>query len=100
MEHLTPAQATVISAIISGAIALLVCLINTRQQNKKMMDEIKKRDADKQIADAARDAELKMWMRSVEEKLDTHNRYAETLGEIKMDVAVIKNDIQTLKQQA
>ncbi len=98
MEHLTPAQATVISAIISGAIALLVCVINTRQQNKKMMNELKQRDLDKQKADAVMNAELKMWMKSVEEKLETHNRYAETLGEIKMDVAVIKNDIQTLKQ--
>lgn len=98
MEHLTPAQATVISAIISGAIALLVCVINTRQQNKKMMNELKQRDLDKQKADAVMNAELKMWMKSVEEKLETHNRYAETLGEIKTDVAVIKNDIKNLKQ--
>ena len=32
MGNLTPAQATVISAIISGIVAIVVCLFNSRSQ--------------------------------------------------------------------
>lgn len=100
MGNLTPAQATVISAIISGIVAVVVCLINSRSQQRKMLRDFEARDAEKREADAVRDAELKMWMKGVEEKLDLHNGYAQKLGEIQTDIAVIKNDIKTLYKQA
>lgn len=100
MGNLTPAQATVISAIISGIVAIVVCLVNSRSQQKKMLHEFEERDAEKRKADAVRDAKLEMWMRGVEEKLDLHNGYAQKLSEILTDIAVIKNDIKTLYKQA
>lgn len=100
MGNLTPAQATVISAIISGIVAIVVCLLNSRAQQKKMLHELEERDAEKRKADAVRDAKLEMWMKGVEEKLDLHNGYAQKLGEIQTDIAVIKNDIKTLYKNA
>lgn len=100
MENLTPAQATVISAIISGIVAVIVCIVNSRSQQRKMLRELEERDAEKRKADAVRDAKLEMWMKGVEEKLDLHNGYAQKLGEIQTDIAVIKNDIKTLYKNA
>ena len=100
MGNLTPAQATVISAIISGIVAIVVCLFNSRSQQKKMLHEFEERDAEKRKSDAVRDAKLEMWMKGVEEKLDLHNGYAQKLGEIQTDIAVIKNDIKTLYKNA
>ena len=100
MGNLTPAQATVISAIISGIVAIVVCLLNSRAQQRKMLRELEERDAEKRKADAVRDAKLEMWMKGVEEKLDLHNGYAQKLSEIQTDIAVIKNDIKTLYKQA
>jgi hypothetical protein len=100
MGNLTPAQATVISAIISGIVAVIVCVINSRAQQRKMLIEFEERDAEKRKAEAVRDAKLEMWMKGVEEKLDLHNGYAQKLGEIQTDIAVIKNDIKTLYKQA
>lgn len=100
MGNLTPAQATVISAIISGIVAVIVCIVNSRAQQRKMLRELEERDAEKRKADAVRDAKLEMWMKGVEEKLDLHNGYAQKLGEIQTDIAVIKNDIKTLYKQA
>lgn len=100
MGNLTPAQATVISAIISGIVAVVVCLINSHSQQRKMLHEFEERDTEKAKAEAVRDAKLEMWMKGVEEKLDLHNGYAQKLGEIQTDIAVIKNDIKTLYKQA
>lgn len=100
MGNLTPAQATVISAIISGIVAVIVCIVNSRAQQRKMLRELEERDTEKRKDDAVRDAKLEMWMKSVEEKLDLHNGYAQKLGEIQTDIAVIKNDIKTLYKNA
>ena len=94
---LTPAQATVIAALLSMATTLLVCLLNNRAQRKKFADEIRERDIAREKAEAVRDAELKMWMKGVDEKLDIHNGYADKLATIQQDIAVIKN---TLYKQA
>lgn len=111
MNQLTPAQATVIASIISGLVAVIVCIINSHAQQKKMsaefaaqerqrMEEFQKQEETRRREEAVRDAELRMWMKGVNEKLDTHNGYAEKLGEIQTDIAVIKNDIKTLYKQA
>lgn len=42
---------------------------------------------------------LEYRMKIVEQKLDTHNGYAEKLGDIKTDIAVIKTDISYLKDE-
>jgi hypothetical protein len=88
MQNLTPAQATVIASIISGLVAVIVCLVNNRAVTNKQ-----------KIADAKRDAKLEMWMQAVDRKLDTHNGYAERFGEISTDIAEIKTAIQFLKEK-
>lgn len=100
MGNLTPAQATVLSAIISGVVAIVVCIVNSRAQQRKMLADLRARDDEKRKDDAVRDARLEMWMKGVEEKLDLHNGYAKKLGEIQTDIAVIKNDIKTLYKNA
>lgn len=107
MANLTPAQATVLAAIISAVVTLFICLINSRQQQKKMAleqqkiaQEIARQEEQRRKDEAVRDAKLEMWMRGVEEKLELHNGYAQKLGEIQTDIAVIKNDIKTLYKQA
>lgn len=99
IENLTPAQATVISAIISGIIALAVSIINSRSQNKKIMEELRQQAVQKGKDEAVRDAKIEMRLESMERKLEAHNSYAEKLGEIQTDIAVIKNDIKTLYKQ-
>ena len=100
MSQLTPAQATVIASIISGLVAVIVCIINSRAQQKKMSKEFEEQEKSRRQAEAVRDAKLEMWMKGVEEKLDIHNGYAEKLNNIQQDIAVIKNDIKTLYKQA
>ena len=100
MGNLTPAQATVIASIISGLVAIAVCIINSRAQQKKMMEELRKQNDEMRNNEAIRDAKLQMWMKGVEEKLDIHNGYAEKLGNIEKSIAVIQNDIKTLYKQA
>ena len=100
MSNLTPAQATVIASIISGLVAIVVCIINSRAQQKKMMEELRKQNDEMRSNEAIRDAKLQMWMKGVEEKLDIHNGYAEKLGNIEKSIAVIQNDIKTLYKQA
>lgn len=100
MGNLTPAQATVIASIISGLVAIVVCIINSRAQQKKMMEELRKQNDEMRSNEAIRDAKLQMWMKGVEEKLDIHNGYAEKLGNIEKSIAVIQNDIKTLYKQA
>lgn len=96
MSNLTPAQATVIAAVISAVVTLAICLINGRQQHRKISAEMIRQEEERRKTEAVRDAKLEMWMRGVEDKLDTHNGYAEKLGQIGTDIAVIKNDIKTL----
>ena len=50
----------------------------------------------KKVADAVREDRIDNRLKSVEEKLDIHNGYAERFAEIGTDIAVIKNDIQNL----
>lgn len=88
MQNLTPAQATVIASIISGLVAVIVCVWNNRAMANKQ-----------KIAEAQRDAKLEMWMQTVDRKLDTHNGYAERFSEIREDIAGIRASIEFLKEK-
>ena len=85
----------IIAALIGAAASIIVNLISVSQQSKK-----------RAIDEAVKDAKLEARLQSIEGKLDTHNGYAEKLGEIQQsvnqintDIAVIKNDIKTLYKQ-
>lgn len=99
MENITPAQATIIGTIITGIVAIIVCILNNRAQRKRFLEEIEKRDIEREKAEAVRDAKLEQWMKAVDKKLDTHNGYAERFGEIKEDIAGIKASIDFLKEK-
>jgi hypothetical protein len=99
MQNLTPAQATLYASIITGLVAIVVCILNNRAQRQKFSEEIKKRDMERDKAEAVRDAKLEMWMQTVNGKLDTHNGYAEKFSEIGADIAGIKASIEMLKEK-
>lgn len=78
----------VIVALITGICAVVGQLIITRQQTAK-----------RRIDEAVRDAKLDDRLARIEERLDSHNSYAEKFVEFGTDIAVIKNDIKTLYKQ-
>ena len=79
----------VIVALITAVGAVIGQWLISRRQNE-----------DRKTADAVRDARIDDRMAAVEKKLDTHNGYAEKLGEIQQDIAVIKSEITMLKRGA
>ena len=96
MNALTPAAATVLAALLSAAAAIVVGLVNSRSQRQKFTEEMKNRDIEREKAEAVRDAELKMWMKQVDQKLDTHNGYAEKFADIGKSIAAIEANIKNL----
>lgn len=78
----------VIAALIGAAASIIVNLINNLQQGKK-----------RAVEEAVKETNLENRLKSIENKLDVHNGYAEKLGQIGTDIAVIKNDIKTLYKQ-
>lgn len=79
----------VLAALIGAVASIIVNLITLAGQNRK-----------RAVEDAVKDERLENRLKSIETKLDTHNGYAEKLGTIQTDIAVIKNDIKTLYKQA
>lgn len=96
MSNLTPAQATVIAACLSALVTLIVCLLTIRSQNKRHSEEVRERDAEREKAEAVRDAKLEIWMKTVDKKLDQHNGYAERFSEIGEAIAEIRTDIKNI----
>lgn len=83
---------TVLSALIGAVSAIIVQLIGAWQQKRKQA-----------IEEAIKDERLENRLRSIEQKLDTHNGYAEKLESIQADIsemntniAVMQNDIKNL----
>jgi len=90
----------VITAIIV-AISSIVCqiLINRNNRNKRSKEETDK--AQQKAIEAALEAQkLDLRLRSIEDKLEIHNNYAERLSDIATSIAVIENDIKTLYKEA
>jgi len=78
----------VLAALIGAAASIIVNLISAAQQRRK-----------RAVEDAVKEANLENRLLSIERKIDVHNGYAEKLGEIQTDIAVIKNDIKNLYHQ-
>ena len=78
----------VLGALITAVASVLVqLLINYNSLRKKKVD------------DAVRDALLEKRLESIEHKLDIHNGYADRLGKIEKDIAVISNEITNLSRR-
>ena len=78
----------VLAALIGAAASIIVNLISAAQQRRK-----------RAVEDAVKEANLENRLLSIERKIDVHNGYAEKLGKIQTDIAVIKNDIKNLYHQ-
>ena len=76
---------TVLAALIGAIASIIVNLISSASRRKK-----------REIEDAVREEKLESRLSSIENKLDTHNGYAEKIGGMAIDIAVIKNDIKNL----
>ena len=86
----------VLAALIGAAASIIINLITVASQNRK-----------RALDEAVRDANLENRLGNIELKLETHNSYAEKLegiqrdmGEIQTDIAVIRNEVKNLRQQA
>ena len=75
----------VLAALIGAIASIIVNLITANNQRKK-----------RAVEEAVRDANLENRLSSIEHKLDIHNGYADKLGTISTDIAVIRNDIKNL----
>lgn len=85
----------ILAALIGAAASIIVNLINNFQQSKR-----------RAVEDAVKEERLQNRLKNIEKKLDTHNGYAETFQDIRKDVnaiqtsiAVMENDIKTLKEE-
>ena len=47
-----------------------------------------------------REARMDERLKSVEKKLDEHNKFSDKIGDIQMDIASIKTDIRNIKECA
>lgn len=89
----------VITAIIMAAASVICQLLINRSNRIKRKAEDLEKDQKRAVQDAIKEERLENRLKSIEAKLDVHNGYAEKLGEIQTDIAVIKNDIKTLYKQ-
>lgn len=96
MGTLTPAQATVLAALLSALAAIVVGVINSRSQRRKFTDDLRERDVEREKAEAVRDAKLEVWMKTVDKKLDSHNGYAEKFTAFGEAIAEIRADVKNL----
>lgn len=76
---------TVLAALIGAIASIIVNLISSANRRKK-----------REIDEAIREEKLEARLSSIEEKLDTHNGYAEKIGGMAIDIAVIKTKIEGL----
>ena len=77
----------VIAALIGAAASIIVNLITASNQRKK-----------RAVEEAVKETNLNNRLQSIEHKLDIHNSYADKLGDIQTDIAVIKTEIQNIKE--
>ena len=89
----------VLVAIITGAFAVIGQWLISRNDRKKRTEEELEKEKKRAVEEAIKNERLENRLSSIENKLDIHNGYAEKLGEIQTDIAVIKNDIKTLYKQ-
>lgn len=76
----------VLCAIIAAIASMFGSWLASRKQAK-----------DREVADADREARLDERLKGVEKRLDTHNNYAEKIGDIQRDISVLATEIKNLK---
>lgn len=77
----------VIAALIGAVVSLVGSILNNWTQRKK-----------KAVEEAAEKTELHLRLKSIEQKLDTHNGYAEKLTEMDKNLGIITERINNIKE--
>lgn len=75
----------VLAALIGAIASIIVNVISANSARKK-----------RAVEEAVRETNLENRLSSIERKLDIHNSYADKLGSISTDIAVIRNEIKNL----
>ena len=78
----------IIIAVITGACAVIGQWLISRQAASK-----------RQIEEAKRDQNIEDRIKSLEDKIDIHNGYAEKFTALGTDIAVIKAEIENLSKR-
>lgn len=86
----------VVTALIVAVSSIICQLLISRSDRKKRTLEDADKEKNRAVEEARKETMLENRLCSIERKLDIHNGYAEKLGDIQRDIAVIKNDIKTL----
>lgn len=80
---MTPAQATIIAALVSAAAAIIVGLITSNAQHKKVLEELDKHSA------------LQLYrIEQLEKKQDKHNEVIERTYELESRAALLERDMK------
>lgn len=79
----------IVVALITGVCSVLGQWLISRKQ-----------DQDRAVKEAERDARFEERLKGVEKRLDTHNNYAEKLGQMQVDLASLATEIKNLKESA
>lgn len=75
--------ATIIAALISGIVAIVVCVLNSNANHKKVLAELENRDA-------IHDERLKQ----LKESVDKHNQVIERTFKLEQDAALLEEKIK------
>ena len=82
----------IVVAIITGLCAAVVAIIG-------QWGLLRKSRAQDAAERARHDERTDQRLQRIERKLDEHNGYAERLGEVQTDIAVIKADLKNLRER-
>lgn len=77
----------ILAALIGAATSIIVNLIAASAQRKK-----------RAVEEAVKEANLNNRLQSIENKLDTHNGYAEKLTEMDKNLGIITERINNIKE--
>lgn len=78
--------------------AIIVALITATASIIGQWLIYRKQRADADTKQAVRDAQFEDRLKHIEERLETHNQYAEKLGDVAISLAKMSKDIEYLKQ--
>lgn len=89
----------VITAIIV-AVSSIICqvLINRSNRTKRVAEDAEK-EKKRAVEEARKDENLQDRLNNIEGQLKAHNEYAKKFGEIQIDIAQIRKDIEYLGKQ-
>lgn len=87
-------DSTIINAIISGIVTLIVAYIGFLKIRKG--NDVKNAVREQQQSDRLDRIDEKLT--TLTKKIDIHNSYGDKIGQIREDIALIKKDIEYLKK--